>query len=56
MKGQKFADIPDIHRNVTTLLRGIPQGNFQDCFRQWRHGITKCVASQGEYFEGESSR
>jgi hypothetical protein len=32
LKGQTFADIPDIQRNVTTLLRGIPENDFQDCF------------------------
>jgi hypothetical protein len=26
--GQKFADIPDIQRNVTTLLRGIPANSI----------------------------
>jgi hypothetical protein len=25
LKGQRFANIPDIQRNVTTLLRGIPE-------------------------------
>jgi len=45
-----------IQRNVKTLLRGIPENDFQDCFRQWHHRLTKCIASQGEYFEGDSSR
>jgi hypothetical protein len=56
LKGQSFADIPDIQRNVTRLLRGIPENDFQDCFRQWHHRLTKCIASQGEYFEGDSRR
>jgi hypothetical protein len=34
LKGHRFADIPDIERNVTTLLRGIPENDFQDCFWQ----------------------
>jgi hypothetical protein len=56
LKWQRFADIPDIQRNVTTLLRGIPETDFQDCFRQWRQRLTKCIASQGEYFEGDSNK
>jgi histone-lysine N-methyltransferase SETMAR len=32
MKGQRFADIPDIRCNMT-LLRGIPENDFQDYFR-----------------------
>jgi hypothetical protein len=54
LKGQRFADLPDIQRNMT-LLRGILENSFQDCFQQWHHHLTKCIASQGEYFEGDSS-
>jgi hypothetical protein len=49
---KRFADFSDIQCNVKTLLRGIPE-NF---FRQWHHRLTKCIASQGEYFEGDRSR
>jgi histone-lysine N-methyltransferase SETMAR len=56
LKGQRFVDSYDIQRNVKTLRRVIPEHDFQDCFRQWHHRLTKCVASQGEYFEGNSSR
>jgi hypothetical protein len=55
LKGQRFGDNRDIRRNVT-LLRGIQENYFQDCYRQWRHRLTKCTASQGEHFEGNSSR
>jgi len=56
LKGQRFADFSDIQCNVKTLLQGIPENNFQDCFQQWHHHLTKCIASQGEYFEGDSRR
>jgi hypothetical protein len=56
LKGQRFDDVPDIQRSVTTLLRSIPENNFQGCFRQLHHRFTKCIASQGEYFEGDNSR
>jgi len=56
LKGQRFVDLSDIQRNVKTLLRGIPENDFQDCFRQWHHPLTKCMASQGGYFESDSSR
>jgi hypothetical protein len=55
LKGRRFADIPDIQRNVT-LLRDIPENDFQVCFLQWHHRLTKCRATEGEYFEGDSSR
>jgi hypothetical protein len=44
LKGQRFADGPDIQRNVTKLLRCIPVNEFQDCFRQWHHHLTKHIA------------
>jgi hypothetical protein len=50
-KGHRFAYIPDIQCDVTTLLRDIMENDF----RQWHHRLTKCIASQGEYFEGNSS-
>jgi transposase len=55
LKRQRFADLSDIQRNVKTLLRGIPANDFQDCFRQWHYRLTKRIASQREYFEGDSS-
>jgi len=56
LKEQRFADLSDIQCNVKTLLQGILENNFQDCFRQWHHRLMKCIASQGEYFKGDSSR
>jgi hypothetical protein len=32
LKGQSFADLSDNQRNVKTLLRGIPENDFQDLF------------------------
>jgi histone-lysine N-methyltransferase SETMAR len=55
LKIQRFVDLSDNQRNLKTLLRGIPENDFQDCFRQWHHRHTKCTASQGEYFEGDSN-
>ena len=34
LKGQIFADLSDIQRNVKKLLRGIPENDFQECVRQ----------------------
>jgi len=32
LRGQKFSDLSDIQRNVKTLLRDIPENDFQDLF------------------------
>jgi hypothetical protein len=55
LKGQIFADLSDIQRNVKMLLQGILENIFQDCSRQWHHRLMKCIASRGEYVEGDSS-
>jgi hypothetical protein len=49
LKGQRFAGIPDIQCNMT-LLEGITENNFQDCFRQWHHHLMKCIASKRRVF------
>jgi hypothetical protein len=40
---------------MTTLMRGIPEDDFQDRFWQWHHRLTKCITSQGDYFEGAAA-
>jgi len=34
LKGQRFADLSDIQFNMKTLLRGVPENDFQNCLRQ----------------------
>jgi len=55
LRGQRFADLSDIQRNVKTLLCGIPESDFENCLLEWHHRIMKCIVLQGEYFEGDSS-
>ena len=51
MKGRHFDDIDDIRSN-TTALKAISQNQFQNCFEGWTRRWHRCIASQGEYFEG----
>jgi hypothetical protein len=46
MKGQRFADLSGIQRNRKTLLRGIPENNFQDC--------SGTIVSRSTWFHNES--
>jgi hypothetical protein len=48
LKGRHFDDIDDIRSNTTTALKAIPQNQVQISFGGWH----QCIASQGEYFEG----
>ena len=42
-----------IRSNTTTALKAIPQNQFQNCFEGWTRRWHRCIASQGEYFEGD---
>ena len=55
LKGRHFDDIDDIRSNTTAALKAIPQNEFQNHFEGWTRCWHRCVASQGEYFEGGHS-
>jgi hypothetical protein len=55
LKGHKFSDNADIQEHATTIPQSIPQEEFQKCFEQWKHHLTKCTVAQGDYFEGDSN-
>ena len=38
---------------MTAALKAIPQNHFQNCFEGWPRRWHRCIASQGEYFEGD---
>jgi hypothetical protein len=41
--------------HVTTILKSIPEEEFQKCFEQWKHRLPKYIGVQGDYFEGDSN-
>jgi transposase len=43
LKGHIFSDIADIQGHATTILQSIPEEEFQKCFEQWKHRLTKCM-------------
>ena len=53
LKERHFDDIDDIRSNTTAALKAIPQNQFQNCFEGWNRRWHRCIASQGEYFEGD---
>jgi histone-lysine N-methyltransferase SETMAR len=55
LKGHRFSDIADIQGHATTILQSIPEEEFQKCFEQCKHPLTKCIGVQVHYFEGYSS-
>jgi hypothetical protein len=55
LKGRHFDDIDDDRSNTTAALKAIPQNQFQNCFEGRTWCWRQCIASQGEYFEGDHS-
>ena len=53
LKERHFDDIDDIRSNTTAALKAIPLNQFQNCFEGWTRRWHRCIASQGEYFEGD---
>jgi len=51
LKGRHFDDTDEIS-NTSAALKAIPQNLFQNCFEGWTRRWHRCIASQGEYFEG----
>jgi hypothetical protein len=37
LKDHRFSDIADIQGHATTILKSIPEEEFQKCFEQWKH-------------------
>jgi hypothetical protein len=55
LKGGHFVDIDDMRINTTASLKDIWQNQFQNCFEGLIRRWNRCIASQGEYFEGDHS-
>ena len=53
LTGRHFDDVDDIRNNTTAALKAIPQNQFQNCFEGWTRRWHRCIASQGEYLEGD---
>ena len=54
LKGRHFGTVDNIQRVVTDQLRALLHEEFQHCYREWEQRLRRCVASQGNYFEGDN--
>jgi hypothetical protein len=52
LKGKRFQNV-QVREKTTEALKAITFQEFQNCFEQWKKLWDKCIASQGEYFEGD---
>jgi len=53
LKRRHFVTVENIEKAVTDQLKVIPVSDFQHCSEEWEQRLQRCVASQGNYFEGD---
>jgi hypothetical protein len=49
LKGRRFDTIDEIQKNLTNELFAI----LKEAFQSWQKRWERCVASEGNYFEGD---
>jgi hypothetical protein len=52
MKGRRFANADEVIAAAKTALKKVVKNGFQDAFKKLYDRWMKCVAAEGEYFEG----
>ena len=55
LKRKHFADMEEVKQKTAEALKGIKIDEFKNTFEQWKKLINMCIASHGEYFEGDRS-
>jgi hypothetical protein len=50
-----FFEHVEIQENAITELRALTESAFQEAFQQWKKRWKLCIASRGDYFEGDSA-
>jgi len=53
MKGRRFDTFDEIQKNSMKELFDIPKEAFQKAFQSWQKRWKRCVASEGNYSEGD---
>jgi hypothetical protein len=55
LKVQSFFEHTEIQENAIRELRAITESAFQEALEQWKKSWERCIASRGDYFEGDSA-
>ncbi|UYV70401.1 hypothetical protein LAZ67_7002912 [Cordylochernes scorpioides] len=54
LKGRKFQSIEEIKVESKKAMKAIPKTDYQRCFADWKKRWLKCIAANGDYFEGDN--
>ena len=55
LKGKCFADVEEMKQKTAKALKVTKIDKFKNCSEQWKKHLNRCIASNGEYFEGDYS-
>jgi hypothetical protein len=53
LKRRHFWTVENIETALTDQLKEIPVSDFQRCYEEWKQRLRRCVASEGNYSEGD---
>ena len=53
LRGHRFDSIEEIKTESLKALKAIPKEDFTKCFDDWKIRWHKCIAVEGDYFEGD---
>jgi len=56
LKGRRFDRVEEIQRESQNVLGMLREQDFQHAFQQWQWHWVRCVAAQGDYFEGDAGQ
>ncbi|KAG5323548.1 SETMR methyltransferase, partial [Acromyrmex heyeri] len=55
LRGHRFETIEEIKEKTTSELRAIPTDDYAACFENWKKRWHSCIATGGDYFEGDDT-
>ena len=54
LNGRDFVTLENVQKSVTDMLKTTRVEDFQRCHQKWEQRLHRCVAVQGNYFEGDN--
>ncbi|UYV76055.1 hypothetical protein LAZ67_13002340 [Cordylochernes scorpioides] len=54
LKGRKFQSTEEIKVESKKAMKAIPKTDYRRCFADWKKRWLKCIAANGDYFEGDN--
>lgn len=56
LKGRRFDTVEEIQQESQKVLDGLQEKDFQGAFQKWQRRWDRCIAAQGNYFEGDGGQ